>query len=48
MGEALHTSPNEVQWKIHNLRNQVSNYFLYRTACIVWMNFLCVKYTINL
>ena len=38
MGEALNTNVAEVQQKIHNLRNQVSNYFPYFTACIV---FLC-------
>ena len=27
MGEALNTSVGKVQRKIHNLRNQVSNYF---------------------
>ena len=33
-GEAMNTSV-EVQRKIHNLRNQVSNCFTYYTACIV-------------
>ena len=36
MGEALNTNVAEVQQKIHNLRNQVSNYFPYSTACIVF------------
>jgi len=36
MGEALRTSVAEVQRKIHNLRNQVSNYFPYCTARIVF------------
>jgi len=36
MGEALSTNVAEVQRKIHNLCNQVSNYFLYSTACIVF------------
>jgi len=36
MGEALNTSVVEVQRKIHNPRNQVSNYFPYCTACIVF------------
>jgi uncharacterized protein YcnI len=36
MGEALNTGVAEVQWKIHNLHNQVSNYFSYSTACIVF------------
>jgi hypothetical protein len=35
LGEALNTSVAEVQRQIHNLHNQVSNYFLYCTACIV-------------
>ena len=33
MGNNLNTSVAEVQWKIHNLRNQVSNNFPYCTAC---------------
>ena len=36
MGEALNTSIAEVQKKIHNLRNQVSNYFPYCSAHIVF------------
>ena len=36
MVEALNTSVGVVQRKIHNLRNQVSNYFPYSTACIVF------------
>jgi len=36
MGEALNTSVAEVQWKIHNLRNQVSNYLPCCTECIVF------------
>ena len=36
MGEALNTSIAEVQRKVHNLCNQVSNYFPYCTACIVF------------
>jgi len=38
MGETLNTSVAEVQRKVHNLRNQVSNYFQYCTARNV---FLC-------
>ena len=40
MGEAMNTSVGDVQRKIHNLRNQVSNHFPY---CV-----LCVKWAINL
>jgi hypothetical protein len=36
MAEALNTSIGEVQRKIHNLRNQVSSYFPYCTACIAF------------
>jgi len=36
MGEELNTSAAGVQRKIHNLRNQVSNYFSYCTACFVF------------
>ena len=36
MGEALNTSVAEVQRKMHNLRNQVSNYFPYCTARVVF------------
>ena len=37
MVEALNTSVSEVQRKIHDLRNQVTNYFPYYTACNVFL-----------
>ena len=35
MGKSLNTSVAEVQRKIHNLHNQVTNNFPYCTACIM-------------